>query len=37
VGFGKREHGSAFARLDDAVDTPLSVLFAFGGAAALML
>jgi cytochrome c oxidase subunit IV len=37
VGFGKREHGSAFARLDDAVYTPLAVLFAFGGAAALLL
>lgn len=37
VGFGKREHASAFARLDDAVYTPLAVLFAFGGAAALLL
>lgn len=37
VGFSKREHASTFARLDDAVYTPLSVLFAFGGAAALLL
>lgn len=37
VGFSKREHASTFARLDDAVYTPLSVLFAFGSAAALLL
>jgi hypothetical protein len=37
VGFTKRDHESAFARLDDAVYTPLSVLFAFGGIAALVL
>jgi hypothetical protein len=37
VGFSKRDHASTFARLDDRVYTPLSVLFAFGGAAALLL
>lgn len=37
VGFSKPGHATAFERLDDAVYTPLSVLFAFGGAAALLL
>lgn len=37
VGFSKRDHDSTFAQLDDRVYTPLSVLFAFGGAAALLL
>ncbi|MEX1368977.1 MAG: DUF3995 domain-containing protein [Nannocystaceae bacterium] len=37
VGLSKPGHESPFERLDDAVYTPLSVLFAFGGAAALLL
>jgi len=37
VGFSKPSHGSTFERLDDRVYTPLAVLFAFGGAAALLL
>lgn len=37
VGFSKPRHESTFERLDDRFYTPLSVLFAFGGAAALLL
>jgi hypothetical protein len=37
VGFSKKDRSSMFARLDDRVYTPLSVLFSFGGAAALLL
>lgn len=37
VGFSKHDHASTFGRLDDAVYTPLAVLFAFGGATALLL
>jgi len=35
VGLSKRHRGSAFARLDDRLYTPLSLLFACGCAAAL--
>lgn len=37
VGFTKPGHATTFEQLDDAVYTPLSVLFAFGSAAALLL
>jgi hypothetical protein len=37
VGLAKRHRGSAFARLDDRLYIPLSLLFACGSAAALML
>jgi Protein of unknown function (DUF3995) len=37
VGFSKQDHASTFARLDDRIYTPLSVLFSLGGAAALLL
>lgn len=37
MGFCKTNRGTAFAQLDDRVYTPLVVLFAFGGVAALLL
>ncbi len=37
VGFSKSHRDSRFARLDDRIYTPLSVLFAFGGTALLLL